>query len=401
MAKDIILRGGGATPFNKRGTNGVAAGRAAALGNTTKYASTGSAPDVVQARQARWGEQNQAARLLPRERVALCMRHIRQGMDGVSVLYSSSAQSAHYGGLVTCGSVWTCPVCAAKITERRRVELADALVKARAAHLRVVMITYTFSHHRGDHLPTMLDLLRKAFKRYKSGRAAEKLRDRFRVVGTVRALEVTQSDTNGWHPHMHELVFLPEETDIRAFERQARAAWECAASASGLMMNAHGFKLDDCDVRVADYVAKFGHEPRWQEDRELTKWHVKKGCGSARGQDEHVTPFGLLHYAAAGDKRASALFVEYAKAFKGLRQLHWSPLLRELLAMGDERTDEELAEEHEEEAIVIAHLTPLQWHIVVGNDCRAELLEVARMGDADQVWSFLGELGIASPVLSS
>lgn len=397
MRKDTTGRGGRATSTGQQGTNGAVN----ALGINTKYASTQATPDVAAAAwnraqlvQARYGTQNRAAKLLPRERVALCMRQIRRGVDAVSVLYAPNTQTAHYGGLVTCGSVWTCPVCAAKITERRRTELAGAIVKARAAHLRVVMLTYTFSHHRGDHLPTMLDMMRKAFKRYHSGRAAVALRERFAVVGTVRALEVMHSEVNGWHPHIHELVFLPDDVDVEAFGRACRSAWERAAAAFGLQMNAHGFKLDDCDARIADYLAKFGHEPRWQEDRELTKWHVKKGRGSARGADEHVTPFGLLDYANQGDERAGALFVEYARAFKGLRQLHWSRGLRELLDMGIEKTDEELIEEQEEEAVVLVQLNHVQWRAVVGNDARAELLEVAATGDVDQVRDFLSELGI-------
>lgn len=396
MRKDTTGRGIRATPVAKRGTNGGAQ----ALGINAKYASTQATPDVAAAAwnraqvvQARYALQNQAAKLLPRERVALCMRHIRPGGDGVSVLYAPNTQTAHYGNLVTCGSVWSCPVCAAKITERRRVELSDAIAMARRLGLRVVMLTYTFSHHRGDRLSLILDMMRKAFKRYHSGRAAVALREIFAVVGTVRALEVMYSELNGWHPHIHELVFLPEDADVEAFGRACRSAWERAAVASGLTMNEHGFKLDDCDARIADYIAKFGHEPRWQEDRELTKWHVKKGRG-VRGADEHCTPFALLDYASQGDEKAGALFVEYAKAFKGLRQLHWSPGLRKLLSMAVEKSDEELVEEQEEEAVVLVQLNYRQWRTVVGNDARAELLEVAATGDADQVWGFLGELGI-------
>lgn len=371
----------------------------AALGTTAKYASTQATPSVAEHRKSRWALQNKAAKLMPHERVADCMRAVQSQAMGVTLLYSSATQTAHYGGLETCGSVWMCPICAAKITERRRTELAQAVKAAREQGLQIVMCTFTFSHHRGDQLQVMMNAMRQAFKRYKSGRAAESLRRKFSLVGTVRALEVTHSEENGWHPHIHELCFLPKEVDAQAFGRACRSAWERAAALSGLVLNQHGFRLDTCDSRIVDYVTKFGREPGeatqaawaagWNETMELTKWHIKKGRASLRDASEHLTPFGLLRYAAAGDVRAGQLFQEYARCFKGLRQLHWSPMLRQLLDLADEKTDEELAQESQEEAVAVAYLTGLQWAIVLANDCRAELLEVASTGDAEKVWQFL------------
>src|SRR4051794_16390042 len=71
-------------------------------------------------RQVRWQLQREARALLPDERVAFCMRRIQA--TTVDVLYSPQHKSAHYGGLMVCGSVWVCPLCAAKISEHRRVE---------------------------------------------------------------------------------------------------------------------------------------------------------------------------------------------------------------------------------------------------------------------------------------
>lgn len=357
------------------------------LGITTKSAS-------VLDQAMKWSTQEGARRLLPRERVAFCMRQVRQGVSGVDGIYVPATESAHYGGLVACGSVWHCPVCAAKITEGRRRDLAKAIANARAAGLRVVMCTYTFSHHRGDVLRVMLGKLTGAFRAMKSGRRSQEFRSRFGLVGTVRALEVTHSDDNGWHPHIHELVFLPRSINVEAFAVAARSAWEDAAGAKGLSMNEHGFQLDDCDAKVADYIAKYGHEPKWDESAELTKWHIKKGRALVRSSSEHLTPFGLLRYAITGDERAGALFVEYARAFKGKRQLFWSAGLRSMLDLEVEKTDQELAEAQEQEGIVLVHLTRPEWAIIVGNGCRAELLAEIRTGDPRRVFAFLGELGI-------
>ena len=42
---------------------------------------------------------------------------------------------AFYQGLMSCGGIWTCPVCAAKISERRRQELKQAIEAAQALGL--------------------------------------------------------------------------------------------------------------------------------------------------------------------------------------------------------------------------------------------------------------------------
>lgn len=394
VSKDTITPLQGATPPTNRAVR-----RAQPLGNPTQFASG-------QVAAGRWSLQATAASLLPKSRMASCMRAFQRGLDAVQVQYVAKTQSSHYAGLMACASCWTCPVCAAKITERRRIELQATIKRARAQHLRVVMITYTFSHHAGDNLDAMLAAMRGAFKRYKSGRSAARLRMAYGVVGTVRALEVTHSTGNGWHPHIHELVFLPEEVDVQAYGAACRSAWFAAAGAYGLTMNEHGFRLDTCDNNIAAYVAKWGHDPNeatkqkiaqgtgWDEAAELTKWHVKKGRTAARGDDDHVSPFGLLRYYAAGDLQAGDLFKDYAKAFKKQKQLHWSQGLRALLQLEEEKSDEEVIAEQEEEAVTLAAIGHSGWQVVLGNDARYEVLDVARSGDPEQLAAFLIALGL-------
>ncbi|WP_458865142.1 hypothetical protein, partial [Enterococcus faecium] len=64
-------------------------------------------------------------------------------------------------------------------------------------------------------------------------------------------------------------------------------------------------------------------------------------------------------------ERASSLFRVYASAFHGRRQLYWSNGLRALLAMSNERSDEELvAAPEDERASLLATLTTEQWKAI-------------------------------------
>jgi hypothetical protein len=312
----------------------------------------------------------------------------------VEVQHVAATGSAHFKGLETCGSVWVCPVCAAKITERRRKQLQRIVNKHIELGGSVYMTTYTISHHKYDDLEDLLRRFQNARRRSKQGRVAVDLREEFQVFGTVSVLEVTWSPDNGWHPHCHELVFcmLPK-LDEDGFERTMRASWERAAAHEGLSMNRHGFELQRTFGAVADYIAKFGREPAkgdnaWGIESEMTKGHLKKGR-----TDQHYTPFALLQAIADGRDDLKPVFAEYARCFKGRKQMTSSPgLFRFYDEM--EKSDEELVAEQEEEATTLVLLDGKQWAAVVGNDIRAELLEVARSGSVDLVVTFLAGFGI-------
>jgi Replication protein len=161
-------------------------------------------------RLQKWHMQQAAQEMLPHERVAFCLRRLQATQ--VDVLYAPKKQSAYYGGLMACGSVWLCPICAAKISEHRRKELEQAIETCLTSGGAVYFVTYTIAHKRFDSLETLLQAFLAARKRMKQGRAAQELRQRFHVLGTVSVREVTWSEINGWHPHCHELLdFFPNK----------------------------------------------------------------------------------------------------------------------------------------------------------------------------------------------
>ena len=67
----------------------------------------------MESRVQRFALQSVARSILPESRTAKCLR-IRAHDCDVQVWKSKEHGTASYGGLQTCGSVWACPVCAAK-----------------------------------------------------------------------------------------------------------------------------------------------------------------------------------------------------------------------------------------------------------------------------------------------
>lgn len=337
--------------------------------------------------------QSLSRELLPDQRVADCLRKLIPITDVVHVMHSHNSRSAHYKGLLVCARIWICPVCASKITERRRQELTFAVQSTDYSPLHTI---YTLRHNQGHTLKESLVAIRQAFRKMKSGAQWGRTKKRIGWVGDVTALEVTHGK-NGWHPHIHVLSLLEQplgHDDMEWLETRLKARWGKVLRAQGRNAEWHyGLKLKTGTTYTAEYIAKYGRLPKitgWTLEHEITKQPVK------RGNDEGRTPMQLLADYGDGDDAAGGLYVEYATAFKGRHQLQWSRGLRKLLGLDeDQKTDEELANEDISPASILTILSRDDWRVVLGNDARAELLEVASTGDFGQLESFLKRLGIA------
>jgi hypothetical protein len=323
--------------------------------------------DPVTTRLERFALQSAARRLLPDSRTAKCLRYIQPGLTDVEVWRSSEHRTAHYAGLQVCSSVWACPVCAAKISERRRVELLKAIEQHEANSGQVLLLTLTNPHTRTDDLPAMLKAQALAMSRFNSTKSAKKLWDSIGCIGTVRAWEVTHGD-NGWHPHFHILLFVRSGLDLQEVQSRFYAVWANCCRLAGLPIPSelHGVRLDD-GAKAAKYVTK----GLWGLDAEMTKGHIKKAAKGGR------SPFDLLRSYLASDKQAGALFVEYAKAFKGKRQLVWSKGLKALFEV-EEQTDEETAAKLEDDAFLLGSIGFDDWRLILKAEVRGEVLELAR-----------------------
>ena len=364
------------------------------LGNITRYVATASgcpktalpvqynSAVISQSLLDRYRLQAYARDLLPVERVAMCHRIPRPGMD-VSVLYAPAHHSSHYGGLMVCGSLWQCPVCAAKITERRRLELQQAVAAWQAGGGYVALASLTLSHDHADNLRDVLARLSRAYRLLRASRWWRDWSAALGLVGYVRSLEVTWGAATGWHPHYHVLFFVPLLPHYELWDALKRQWVGVVTAAGGYATYAAGCDVRYADGAVARYVSKWGVE------HELAKGPVKLG------RQGRSSPLALLAAYADGDADAGRRWLLYATGMHGQRQLLWSRGLRARLGLADECSDEDLAvAQVDEVAVILASLTPRQWRLVVAQDARGDLLAVARTGDPRIVESFLLDLGI-------
>ena len=329
----------------------------------------GPAEMISSARARRYALLGAIRRIDPTHRTARCAwSRVSTGAQ-INVIRDSQTGKARYSGLMACSRVWTCPCCAAKISERRAAELAAAIGQARTLDLHVSLLTVTVPHVRQDDLKTLIQSLGTAWRSFSTGRVSARLRAEIGLVGTIRNIEVTHGE-NGWHPHFHCLLIhkAPVGPDqIKSVEAAWGAHWQHCAVKAGLRRpsDEHGLTL-----QAGDYAARY--VSKWGLEHEMTKSMAKRSRRAGR------TPFDIAEDYADGidTARNAGLWRTFAAAMHGQRQLFWSKGLKALLQVREADDEALCAEEDERPAELVIQLTMPEWCAVRARH-RAMLLDLA------------------------
>ena len=343
-----------------------------------------------------------AGGLLPKERVSTCGQIALGGF----VKMVQTNQNYRFTNVETCGSVWSCPVCAAKVTEGRREELLATANRHVKTGGKVAMVTLTLPHYQFQRCRELKTALTTAWRKVKAGKAWQGKRDKINWVGDVKALEVTHGG-NGWHPHLHILVFFTNKAldiELERFSDWLFKRWKCAIFNMGMgdcSDLAYSFKMVDEAEIAAEYIGK------WGIISEITRGTKKLAKGKSR------TPWQILSdYKEFGREEDKKLFVEYAKAFKCSRQLTYSqafkridgtrePSLKERYGI-KELSDERLAKRQEEEGKPeLAGLLRKELYRTLARDKRiVELYETLDIGGVEALPAFFDSLKIPIKISS-
>lgn len=347
------------------------------------------------------------------ERVRKCGRVSVSGSGLVAVRCAHGV--AGFAGLATCGSVWACPVCNAKIMAVRAIEIGSVVATALARGMVVGMVTLTMRHHAGQRLDDLWDALAGSWRRVAGGKVWNRRRD-LGWVGTLRAVEVTHSFDNGWHVHIHCLLFLGDErwltgdVDVMLSERRKWEAnfdplafgmwqrWSSGLIAAGLddpLLEAQDWHLIHGmgDLALSKYLTK-SVDPG-SVGLELTSSQTKGATWS-----KTITPWEYLNrFRATGDVALLKVWGEYERASHGRRQLTWSRGLRDMAQLGDEQTDEEIAgAEMGSKLDDIAYIpTASGWASLTRRDrvhLIPKILEVTKAGGWPALHEFLTQHGV-------
>lgn len=324
-------------------------------------------------RQRRYRRQRVVREISGLRRVCACGRVI---VDPRGVGLRKTAEGiVGMSGLATCGSVWVCPPCNAKVMARRALEIGAAVTTWETRGGRIGFVTMTMRHNAGQALADLWGALAYAWGKVTSGKAWTVDQDRFGLAGWVRVVEVTLTWDNGWHVHVHALVFLEEgrdELDLVSLHHRMFLRWSRALQRKGLdapLMAGQDARLISgaSDDRLAQYLTKA------RDDASIGLELVHSQSKIARTSHSSFTPWELLTLVDEAQSeeeflRAFEAWREWEEASHGRRQMGWSKGLRDLVGLNAEKTDEEVAEEVVgEETDTVVYITPRGWDAVMAS----------------------------------
>jgi len=342
---------------------------------------------LISLRATRWRLLEAAGTLLPKSWTARCQKYRLKDKNGVPVpvrmMRSKENGGTFHTGMAACASVWACPHCASKISERKRILLKQAIDTWKGRGGKIYMMTLTFPHGAQQKITTLL-------KKYGSARRdkffnRKKWRGYKKEIGlchSVYALETTEGE-NGWHIHSHHLLFVMPSFGVKEpHSEDLLESWQSACVSAGLgKPNKHGLVIGICDEAAGDYASK------WGADLELTKGHIKKG------REGHRTPWDLLRdFADNGDVESGEKFKEFALAFKGKRQLFFSRGMLADLDLKPEKTDREIVDAKEDKATQLGEYTDEQVSLLIRFHKVGAVLEIGRYCTWQDVLDFIDQL---------
>ena len=244
-------------------------------------------------------------------------------------------------------------------------------------------------HHLGDDLSALNLARQRAWRRLTQGAPWKRLAARLGIMHWIRGTDDTYG-ANGWHPHLHVLVFTRSMGGEREQAlRDLRVRWQgCVAKALGSahVPSSRGVDLRTC--RREDYIAKLGLE--------IVAPNTKRARGVGR------TPWEVANDAAQDDAASLRLWVCYTRAMKGVRQLTWSRKLRAAAQLGEDVSDQAIVDavDHDAPEKRVASIPAAIWDEIAGK--RGATFAMLRAAEDDDIFGVaiviaLYKWGLAPP----
>lgn len=333
--------------------------------------------------------------------------------------------SAHFSGLLKCGSVWACNICAEKISSGRTEELQTAfsewhdLAPGKNSH---VMVTFTFPHKKNNDLRSLYDFMRDSKRTLKGQKVLKvsgikvwsQIEEQYNIKGLCTGYEVTDGQ-NGWHPHTHDIFFLSEvltHKSLLQLKEDLTQAWLYACQREGVTIpNLEHFLKRSIHISISpsadEYISKFGkadfdlHKDEllksWGHAQELTKNHMKRSRG-----EKGMTPWDFLRTIQLFPENKSIYnqlgrkWREFVRVTKGRRQLYWSKGFKSFLKSQSpkfaslcDKKDQELAENQDGKKELLGIISASEWQIVLKNKLRGRVLALALRRPFEDVIQFI------------
>lgn len=358
-----------------------------------------------ESRKHRWRLRNVVKEISRIKRLRNCGNVLGRA---VAVQKLSSGAPA-YGGLESCSSVWSCPVCSSKIAAYRQTQLSQLMEKANSDGKFVSMMTLTQRHNNGQKLDFLWESLSDAWKYTVSCKKYRVFKEQIGLVGYVRAVEVTHG-ANGWHVHTHILFITDKPIDSLIFYQRGQGMrktpypleefklkdlfiqrWGERLAKRGIGFDSRiGIDLQQAKKGTEKILSAYIGKVFGNISAEMTLGNFKK----ARKKDNR-TPFQILaDIRTYGDMQDVNIWHIWEKFSTGKRQLIWSRGLKDYADIEDLLTDEEvLSQDTVRETLFFINRN--DWKFLIESAIGAKLLDIIQHYRVEHVVQFCLASGVS------
>ncbi|KKK69925.1 hypothetical protein LCGC14_2929160, partial [marine sediment metagenome] len=235
-----------------------------------------------------------------RTRMCHAVRHKNAEHITLKLSIDEKHSKASLSGVQTCGSFWSCPVCAGRLAVKRGGEVAQALAWAEKEKHIPLMVSMTARHDASMTLKDFKARFKQAWRKFTQNGSWRRLKAKLEIKNSIKVIENTRGE-HGWHYHQHGLLFAPksavaklDENDLDNWQAEMRRLWMHCLAAAGLD------GIPDIALRVsfhgnvgADYLSKLGLK---QDDQTNARWEVSGAQNKKGGR----TVWNLLKSASQG-----------------------------------------------------------------------------------------------------
>lgn len=314
-------------------------------------------------------------------RIQYCGYAVNANVNQPINLCKNDKGGLFFNGVANCGGYWRCPVCALKISEHKK-ELLSGLISAhQSRNLSIGFLTLTVRHSKFDTLKKSLEKISDNYRKFQQSRFFAKTDHG--IIGQVKTLEITYSDDNGWHPHLHILYFYDNANDkeIEKFQKEMLKRWVSFRD-NNSRISGQNQKMLASDN--SDYLAKY------DITMEMTKGQIKSSKG--------LTPFTALAKIACNDyadefekRRLYGIYTCYVEQTQGKHFVNISNSLRkEYSQFMDEfnKTDDDIVNEVTIDEILLKVSLPI-WKKICKNDLQPLVLNKYKENGLEGVYNLL------------
>ncbi len=306
----------------------------------------------------------------------------------IKLNHSLISSEASIGNVQTCGSVWSCPICATRIAVKKGKLVQKALIYAKENNQMPIMVALTASHSLHTPLKEFKKKFKAAWKMFSSHRQWRKFKKCYGLKHWIANREITYGK-HGWHYHMHLLLFmdaikLKYADESIKLEETLTELWLACLSHNGLSgLGEYALKITAGKNVGETYLTKVG----LTEDAKTG--NLQYELTGASNKKSGYTIWDILRHASYGDNTSETLYIEFVSAMFGDSFLSFSkgflPLLEDIqLPAEDENSDKKTD---------WLFISPYWWRIVYQSYAIADLLEVAATErSVDKVREFLHDL---------